>query len=388
MTMLTCKVPWISITLGGNGNIKPCCIYQGGEYSYHRGDTLDSVWQDLDSLRKQFIAGERPDRCRQCWKREASLGTSRRTWYDDKIKSWPSKYKLSPEMQLRHMDLNFGNTCNLKCRMCGSWGSTTWFKEEEALHNINPEFNRNPNKPKPTIIPAKYWADKRDIFQYLERIDFKGGEPMMQDGMYDFLEYLIEWGIAKNITIAYTSNGTKTPKRLHELWPKFKEVKLVISIEGIGMLYQYIRGGKTQTEEQLVENIHWFDQFENLQGSFNTAIQIYNIFTLPNILTWMRDKVDASKRWHSNPDSFKFDCMVTDPSYLDINIMPDLLKQLAQKRIQASGYKSLQQISQSLGRSSYDDRQWKLFCDFTRELDIMRGTHILDVVPELKGYDQ
>ena len=80
--------------------------------------------------------------------------------------------------------------------------------------------------------------------------------------------------------------------------------------------------------------------------------------------------------------------MVTEPSYLDINIMPDPLKQLAQKRIQASGYKSLQQIDQSLDRSSYDDRQWKLFCDFTRELDIMRDTHVLDVVPELKGYYQ
>jgi hypothetical protein len=68
--------------------------------------------------------------------------------------------------------------------------------------------------------------------------------------------------------------------------------------------------------------------------------------------------------------------------------MPDSLKQLAQKRIQASGYKSLQQIGRSLDRSSYDDQQWKLFCDFTRELDIMRDTNVLDVVPELKGYYQ
>tara|TARA_B000000565_G_scaffold192743_1_gene147227 strand:+ start:207 stop:1373 length:1167 start_codon:yes stop_codon:yes gene_type:complete len=386
MTTLTCKVPWISITLSGNGNIKPCCVYQGGEYSYHNGDTLDSVWQDLDSLRKQFLAGEKPERCNQCWKREASLGTSRRMWYDDKITSWPSMYKLNPDMQLRHMDLNFGNKCNLKCRMCGSWGSTTWFNEEVALHKINPDFKRNPNKPRPTIIPASYWENKQDTFKYLERIDFKGGEPMMQEGMYDFLEYLIEWGLADNITIAYTTNGTKTPERLLELWPKFKKIKIVISIEGTGDLYQYIRGGKTQTEEQLIENIHWFDQFENLQGSFNTAIQIYNIFALPNILTWMRDTVNASTKWHADPDSFKFDCMVTNPRYLDINIMPYELKQLARSRIQDSGYKSLQQISNSLKNNSYDEKQWQLFCNFTKELDRMRGVDVLNVVPELKGY--
>ena len=33
------------------------------------------------------------------------------------------------------MDLNFGNTCNLKCRMCGSWGSTHWHKEDKKLQS-------------------------------------------------------------------------------------------------------------------------------------------------------------------------------------------------------------------------------------------------------------
>ena len=40
----------------------------------------------------------------------------------------------------------------------------------------------------------------------------------MQDGMYDFLEYLVEWGDTPKITIAYTTNGTKTPERLKDSW--------------------------------------------------------------------------------------------------------------------------------------------------------------------------
>ena len=102
------------------------------------------------------------------------------------------------------------------------------------------------------------------MFRFLERIDFKGGEPMMQEGMYDFLEYLVSWGYASNITIAYTTNGTKTPERLKELWPKFKKVKLVISVEATGKLYEYIRGGDVQSIDSLKDNIHWFDQFNNL----------------------------------------------------------------------------------------------------------------------------
>ena len=57
---------------------------------------------------------------------------------------------------------------------------------------IDRDFQRSRGPRRPTIIPASYWEDKKDMFQYLERIDFKGGEPMMQDGMYDFLEYLVE----------------------------------------------------------------------------------------------------------------------------------------------------------------------------------------------------
>jgi len=386
VTTPTCKVPWISITLSGNGDIKPCCVYRGGEHSIHRGDTLESAWKSQDVLRQQFLNGEKPESCKQCWQREVTLGHSRRTWYDDKIKNWPEQYELNPPMQLRHMDLNFGNTCNLKCRMCGSWGSTSWFKEEKRLMELNPEYKRGISNLKPTIIPASYWADKREMFQYLERIDFKGGEPMMQDGMYDFLEYLVEWGYAPNITIAYTTNGTKTPERLKELWPKFKRVKLVISVEGTGKLYEYIRSGNVQSIDQLVENIHWFDQFDNLRGSFNSAIQIYNIFDLNNLLEWFRDRVNASKKWHTDPNTFKFDCLVTSPRYLDINIMPDELKQRAIDIMDEKKYSSLKTIRNSLTKSSYDEKQWNLFRSFTTDLDLMRGTDIKQVVPELKDY--
>lgn len=381
-----CKVPWVSLTLGANGDIKPCCVFKGGQYSIHKGDTVDDVWKKLDGLRQQFLNHEQPQSCNSCWAREATLGTSRRLWYDDKIENWPDDYSLDPPMHLRHMDLNFGNTCNLKCRMCGSWCSTAWFKDDVKLNEINTEFQRGETKPKPTIVSAEMWKDKKEMFQYLERIDFKGGEPMMQDGMFTFLEYLIEWGFAQNITIAYTTNGTKTPERLKELWPKFKKVKLVVSVEGTGELYEYIRGEDVQNIDQLRENIAWFDQFDNLSGSFNSAIQIYNIFDLNNLLEWFRDTVDLSNKWHRDPDTFKFDCLVTNPAYLDINIMPDELKKKAVDKIEQKNYRSLAPLKQGLKKSSFDKKQWELFIHYTRALDKMRGNDVVDVVPELKEY--
>lgn len=382
--MLTCKVPWISITLSGNGDIKPCCVFKGGEHSIHKGDTLDSTWKDFDKLREQFIKGYKPDKCNQCWKREETLGYSRRTWYDDKIKIWPETFDLNPTMELRHMDLNFGNTCNLKCRMCGSWGSTAWFKEEKLLNEINPNFNRTVIK-SPTIIDGNYWDDKKEVFKDLERIDFKGGEPLMQEGMYIFLEYLVEWGYAENITIAYTTNGTQTPDRLKDLWPKFKKIKIIISVEGTGDLYEYIRGSNVQTIDELENNIYWYDKFTNIDGSFNIAIQIYNIFDLNNILEWLQ-ALKTSDRWHKNPNSFKFDCLVTRPKYLDINVMPIELKREALQKLNQKDYKSLRIIKSNLLNQNTDENNWNLFIDFTKSLDKIRNTDITKVVTELSRY--
>ena len=53
--MPTCKVPWVSIALSANGNIKPCCIYKGGEFNLEKGDTLDSAWKDMDELRQNLL---------------------------------------------------------------------------------------------------------------------------------------------------------------------------------------------------------------------------------------------------------------------------------------------------------------------------------------------
>ena len=382
--MLTCKVPWVSITLAANGDIKPCCVYKGGQYSLNNGDTLETTWKKLDVLREEFIQGKKPKRCIQCWDREKMLGHSRRTWYDDKIQNWPNEYNLNPEFKLRHVDLNFGNTCNLKCRMCGSWGSTAWFKEEKLLNEINPNFNRTVIK-SPTIIDGNYWDDKKEVFKDLERIDFKGGEPLMQEGMYIFLEYLVEWGYAENITIAYTTNGTQTPDRLKDLWPKFKKIKIIISVEGTGDLYEYIRGGNVQTIDELENNIYWYDKFTNIEGSFNTAIQIYNIFDLNNILDWFQ-ALKTSDRWHKNPNSFKFDCLVTRPKYLDINVMPIELKREALQKLNQKNYKSLRIIKSNLLNQNTDENNWNLFIDFTKSLDKIRNTDITKVVTELSRY--
>jgi radical SAM protein with 4Fe4S-binding SPASM domain len=395
----TCIVPWTSICLAANGDIKPCCNYDGqGQFNIYKGDTMAEAWKEWDQLRKDLIAGEYPSRCRKCWKTEESLGSSRRHWMLERNfdRPMPYTYTVEAPMNLRHMDLNFGNTCNLKCRMCGSWGSTHWHKEDKKLQSINPQFNRHINNSTARSIDPSMYKSMEDKLSKMERIDFKGGEPLMQDGMFEVLQMLVDNGSAGNVELGYVTNGTKTPERLKSLWPKFKKVTITVSVEATGQLYQYIRGSNTQTILQLEQNLHWYDQFDNVTGHFSVAVSTYNIFDLQNLAEWIERVTGNLKHWktqianrtsdrvdrYEKPNQFQI--LVVDPPYLNPNNMPAHVKQRVLESWDKK-YHLLDELRERMLVTEYDLHAWQLFQQFTVQVDRLRGTDVLDYLPQLKG---
>ena len=395
-----CKAPWVSIAVAASGGIKPCCIFDSSiaHLNFRKGDSLESAWGKWSELRKQFIDGEKPESCNVCWKRGEVLGHSRLEWYnqilDDVDLSTVDFSSTTPTLKPFHMDFNFSNKCNLKCRMCGSWGSTAWFKEETQLHEIsmnkpgNP-YNRGASRFQltPNFNDIRALTDHPEYFDNLVRIDFKGGEPLMHEEMFIFLEYLIKQNLSKKIKICYTTNGTKTPKILKELWPHFNRVNLSVSMDGTDGVYEYIRGGNVMTLRELEENLQFFESFDNLRGSFNTTISTYNIFNLGNILDWIDSlKSKQIKRFLTDARNQKFECMVTSPAYLSIENMPSELKKLAREKLNKYPYANIDSIKTALANTEYSQTQWQTFIDFTRDLDKLRDTNVVDVIPELTTY--
>lgn len=385
-----CIAPWTSLTIAANGGVKPCCVFKGNFGRVQNGDTVHTVWngEKMQNLRQKLATGQRVPGCSACWKREATVNTSRRFWYETQVGAgFSERENLSdlPPLDLRHMDLNFGNKCNLKCRMCGSWGSTNWFKDEKALSAIDPAYERgaSPEALTPTILNPEIFRDLRPYLTNLERIDFKGGEPMMQEGMYTFLEYLIEWGLAPNITVAYTHNGTVTDERLKTLWPHFKKVRLVVSIEGLDDLYRYIRGGDHHSLEEVEQNLWFYDSFENLSGSYNVTVQTYNAFDLAKIVDWI-----ATRPYQRFDKVYRFDCIVTSPPYLDINILPDDLRAEAIRTMEGSPHACLNPLRDALSRDVFSpeerERLLGLFVRFTKDLDRLRDQDLLSIRPIFK----
>ena len=382
-----CKALWESIQLSSNGDIKPCCIYKGNTPNFKDGSDIKDAWLYFEPIREKMLNNETPSGCKICYQKSNAGGTPRKLWYDYQIKNHLESYDLQPNIDLRHLDINFGNKCNLKCRMCGSWGSTTWFKDEEALSKISSDYKRVKN-PKQDLwqLPPDYWNDKAEWFKNVERIDFKGGEPLMQEQMIPFLKKLIEWGYAEQIQITYVTNGTQTPDELKDVWPKFKKLVVRFSFEGTGKLYSYIRGGSF-TIEDLENNIeNYFSKFPNIQMGVSPTVSIYNIFDLKNCYEWLKKMTDLYPEHFTYVDGWHFHNVVTSPMYLSTTIMPRELREMAAKRIE--NIDSFKNFYESLltDHKGHEKAYWNTFINFTKDLDKLRNQNVTDYIPELKRY--
>ena len=276
-----CIAPWSSITVAGNGDIKPCCTYDATMGNVHKGDDLITIWNSpkFIELRRKILAKQEPPGCRSCYRREQMIGTSRRLWLEDKFGIPDRDYgNLMPDPAFIHIDLNFANLCNYKCRMCSSTHSSSWYTEDLTIRSLYPELGRRLGQP--VCCEPGYFSSLLDHFDQLERIDFKGGEPMFHDKHFDFLEMLIESGRASEITLVYVTNGSKISLRCDDVFPHFKEVKMIVSVDGTGELYKYIRSDTIPLEE-IVENLSGLQRFYNLNGLWTVTTQGYNIFNLP-----------------------------------------------------------------------------------------------------------
>ena len=94
-------------------------------------DDISTVWNSewYKNIRKQFIAGERPETCQRCFREEDAGIRSPRAGYNEKWYKEDVKVAEEIPLDIRYVDLRLGNLCNLKCRMCNPWSSSMWVKD-------------------------------------------------------------------------------------------------------------------------------------------------------------------------------------------------------------------------------------------------------------------
>ena len=240
--------------------------------------------------------------------------------------------------------------------------------------------------------------EKREYFKDLQFLKLTGGEPLMEEQNYQLMEQFIEWDIAKNVMLDINTNGTYMNERLMNIAKHFKLVKLHISLEGTGELYQYIRGGDNFTIEQLENNILEFNRLPNTVIIYTVTVQIYNIFNLSDIWKWY-----LKIRKPTNEIYFKN--VVVNPPHLNFQILPNRLKSKAYEIMKDAelpqgeywpqdrnpnegvfsqgdiGFGNIMKNLQS--NDTYSEQRLKEFVQFTRDVDSIRKTDITKIVPQL-----
>jgi len=370
---MKCLAPWHSIMVRFNGDIVPDGVYKaryGNVLKTPLNTVLDSytATHTKDSLRM----GQLPPECEQCTLKEASVGHSRRLFFRDILNPMleDTNYDYSKNFtDILFLEFNMSNICNLKCRMCNGISSSAWVKEEKKLAKISSDYQRPVDHPefgytnKSEQIIAKLFEDPTP-FLNLRYLSIKGGEPYMEPANKIILQKFIDLGIAKQITLDWTTNGTIVDDEIAHMARQFGHSKWTVSLEGTGGLYEYIRGGNNFTFEQLEKNLVQYN-FDRV--IIAVTVMAYNIAHLGKINDWFLKQKIKYPWW-----SIYFNNVVVTPAYLNPRVLPNKILEKIDVKFPNINY-----------TTNNNSKLLDTFVNYTKDVDKLRDTNILDHCPEL-----
>ena len=333
-----CMLPWISIETSPIGTARPCCLAKD-EITYHddlgnshkynlKEHTLEEIYNSryMQLLRRDFLYGQQPETCRRCWDEEAAGRTSKRINSRVRLKEYYDQVdfsNLNPN-QLWFIDLKLGNICNLKCRICGSWSSSKWAKEEidyvpgiDRKTHLAYKFLQDGTWPQESEV---FWDNLKQLLPNIKYFEFTGGEPFLIQQHFDLLQYAVDNNYARNIEIHYNTNGTQFPDS-YSLWEHFKHVEVAFSIDNTAERFEYERYGANWIEVQ--ENLNKFTQLRSnkLSTQLCLTVNIQNVYYLPEICDWIKTQTFDHVYFNMLHDPWHMNIAYMTPAAQDIVIM-------------------------------------------------------------------
>ena len=409
--------PFTGLATREDGAVKVCC--RSLPIGFIQDESLESIWNNekMCNIRKQVLNNERPDACKPCFDLEdQGVESLRQRHITDKIPE--SRINLYPTaldrltdtytmpFEFPTMEIKLNNLCNLKCRMCHPMDSTAWNDWMQVEEFYIKEKNFLPNKIQKLNLVKKpfldsfndtdnWWADFEKLLPYFRRVEFAGGEPLMDPQHYKILDMLKPHG--KNIEIKYATNGTtlgiSKGRTIHDYWPHFRSVAVNVSLDGIHDVYNYIRTNSNFDEvERNIKEIQTIPNVSRVVGAFTA--QAGNILQAADCIDYFINKMNIVFYSHR----------VGYPNCLSAQVLPFELKELAIKRLEdvslrvpnfdnIKKYPILEKITQqqikdniNYLRATDQSHLWNDFIKFNKLLDGTRNQKFEDINPEFRKY--
>jgi len=338
-----CVLPWVSLETSPIGTVRPCCLADdeivdnSGEKFNLAAASFAGIQnsQYMKTLRTQFLEGKQPQTCRKCWREERAGRTSKRMHTLDRLKHMlPNQSWTSDAKPLMFLDLKLGNICNLKCRICGSWSSSTFATEE--LANLPRDEDRKANHHYQMLRAGAwprenptFWTEIDRVSDQIEYIEFTGGEPFMIQEHFDLLQGLVDRGLAGGIEIHYNTNGTQYPEQGPDIWRHFRTVEIAFSIDDVGERFEYQRSNAVWSE--VCNNIARFQtlrsQYANIRLQVCSTVNVFNVLYLSELADWNYAQDFDYVYWN----------MMHEAYYFSISTLPEAAKQYITVKLRTSG---------------------------------------------------
>lgn len=309
MSKTYCSYPWRHQYVHTTGHQKICCMSEDNitkenqydHYKMNRDEMLDS-WnsQYMKNIRLKMIAGEEITNCQKCVTAESQGLTSMRTIENkEKFISGTNK-DGSVDHAPTSLELHFGNTCNLHCKMCSQQFSHMIGKELIKMGKQDPEFLKWVKKESGVLnnwtgeLEIEYdWYKnkkiKKSIFEHVsknvDQLVVIGGEPTIIKEFYELLEYCSVQDTLKDKKLTITTNMTNTSKNLSTWLGAVQHFTIHASIDGLDARNRYIR--YPCDWNSVLKAISFYkatvEKHKNGRFSFAPAIQLLNIDQLPEM---------------------------------------------------------------------------------------------------------
>lgn len=428
MNKYFCTIPWVHLHNWPDGRVFTCrtSLREYTNLGNLYDSSIEEIWnnKELKQLRKDMLAGvPRSDVCDRCYQNE-NLGVlslrqyANERFYDEFLEQ--SKHETVP-VKLYYWDFRFDNTCNQACRTCGPALSSSWVEDSYKITGKRikgtsqfVKFNKDNTNTK--II--------QEHISHVKEINFAGGEPILTQDHYYILNELLARNRAKEVSFTYVTSLTTLKYKdmnMLDVWPKFKEVSVGISLDDIGLRAEYWRHNTNW--DKFVNNLKSVKELSishpNIKLNFFITVSVFNVNQISKIIKFLLEN-----NLLDNDNIVYMYSVLGYVEFLEITTLPEqykqqVIKQLEEAKILLGNHPSISNIDSLILKLSQPitDYKQELKCmasmfknDFSTEvtpeahrkkaakhfamLDKIRNQSVKDIAPELYeiykdyGYDE
>ena len=291
-----CKLTYFGVSLNQDGTLDPCCQYTNppefqrihfSKFAQFHNTVRQHIHEDeINSIQH---AG-----CVKCWREESAGWTTLRQFADQ---WYPDPEYFSHQNPIYHVELRLGNSCNLKCIMCGPGSSSSVQVEQQlnqklfekiGMYYVKPNITEYWNTEFGVPFQIKQWLEFSDqLFRDVRRVNITGGEPFIIPEVLNILDRLMPK--KDSVTVSFDTNLTRVSEPLLQKLEQFKNLEIVVSLEGTGAMNDYLRYPSDWAE--ISANIDLIvARLPRAHVSVNHTLQHASAYSLPALAEFCHQK--------------------------------------------------------------------------------------------------